>query len=141
LLNSPWPRWRLANNCYGNVRERKEAPRDERARKWKTKAGELSRNARPPGSFIKESATRTREFGLHVTSLDISVGNAPTKPADENKKKNQVRGRVYTLNVEEVDHSKDLIQGTGLIKSKPVNIVFDSGATHSFISVECAKRV
>ena len=52
-----------------------------------------------------------------------------------------MRGRVYTLNVEEVDHSKDLIQGTGLIKAKPVNILFDSGATHSFISVDCAKRI
>ena len=57
------------------------------------------------------------------------------------KKKNQVRGRVYTLNAEEVDHSKDLIQGMGLIKSKPVNILFDSGATYSFISVDCARRV
>jgi hypothetical protein len=63
------------------------------------------------------------------------------KPAEEDKKKNQVRGRVYTLSAEEVDHSKDLIQGMGLIKSKPVNILFDSGATHSFNSVECAKRV
>jgi hypothetical protein len=48
---------------------------------------------------------------------------------------------VYTLNAEEVNHSKYLIQGMGLIKSKPVNILFDSGATHSFISVDCAKRV
>jgi hypothetical protein len=49
--------------------------------------------------------------------------------------------RVYTLNAEEVDNSKDLIQGTGLIKAKPVNILFDSGATHSFISVDRAKRI
>ena len=33
------------------------------------------------------------------------------------KKKNSVRGRVYTLNAEEVVHSKDLIQGMGQMKS------------------------
>jgi hypothetical protein len=60
---------------------------------------------------------------------------------EDDKKKNQVRGRVYTLNAEEVYHSKDLIQGMGLIKSKPVNILFDSGATYSFISVDCARQV
>jgi hypothetical protein len=55
------------------------------------------------------------------------------KPAEDDKKKNQVRGRVYTLNAEEIEHSKDLIQGTGLVKSMPVNILFDSGAiTRSF---------
>ena len=48
---------------------------------------------------------------------------------------------MYTLNDEEVDHSKDLIHGMGLIKAKPVNILFNSGATHSFISVDCAKRI
>jgi hypothetical protein len=48
---------------------------------------------------------------------------------------------VYTLNAEEVDYSKNLIQGMGLIKAKSVNILFDSGVTHSFISVDCAKQV
>jgi hypothetical protein len=52
-----------------------------------------------------------------------------------------VRGRVYTLDAEAVDNSKNLIQGTGQINAKPVNILFDSGATHSFIYVDCAKGV
>jgi hypothetical protein len=41
-----------------------------------------------------------------------------------------VRGRVYTLNAEEVDHSRDLIQSMGQIKSHYVHILLDSGATH-----------
>ena len=48
---------------------------------------------------------------------------------------------MYTWNAENVDNSKDLIQGMGQIKSKYVNILFDSGETHSFISIDCAKRV
>ena len=48
---------------------------------------------------------------------------------------------MNTLNVEEANHSKDHIEGMGLIKSKPVNILFDSGVTHLFISVDCALRV
>ena len=57
------------------------------------------------------------------------------------EQENPVRGRVYTLNAEEVDHSKDFIQGMGKIKSHSVHILFDSGATHSFISLDCAKRI
>jgi hypothetical protein len=60
---------------------------------------------------------------------------------DEDKQKNPIRGQVYTLNAEEVDNSKDLIQGMGHIKSKHVSILLDSSATHSFISVDCTKRV
>jgi hypothetical protein len=48
---------------------------------------------------------------------------------------------VYTLDAEEAEKSKDLVQGTGQINGKHVNILFDSGATHSFISSACVKRV
>ena len=52
-----------------------------------------------------------------------------------------MRGRAYTLNAKEVDHSRDLIQGMGQINSHSVRILFDFGATHSFISLDCAKRI
>lgn len=35
--------------------------------------------------------------------------------------------------------SDGLIQGMGFIKSKKINILFDSGATHSYISLSCVK--
>ena len=33
LVNSLWPRWRLADNFYGSVRGMKEVPKEERERK------------------------------------------------------------------------------------------------------------
>jgi hypothetical protein len=66
----------------------------------------------------------------------------PTKgKTTDDAKKNLVRGRVYTLDAEEVDNSNNLIQGLGEINAKPINTVFDSGASHSFISMDCTKRV
>ena len=47
--------------------------------------------------------------------LSWKCSNKDLKQAEEDKKKNQMRGQVYMLNAEEVDHSKDLIQGMGLI--------------------------
>ena len=52
-----------------------------------------------------------------------------------------MRGRVYTLDAKEADKSEHLVQGMGLIHNQPVHIFFDSGATHSFISLECAQRM
>ncbi|XP_061363194.1 uncharacterized protein LOC133306829 [Gastrolobium bilobum] len=45
------------------------------------------------------------------------------------------RGRVFTLNGQEAAQSSDLVQGTGLIQDSLMTILFDSGATHSFISL------
>ena len=43
-------------------------------------------------------------------------------------------GRVFTLNSAEASKSKDLIQGKCFINGIPFLVLFDSGATHSFIS-------
>jgi hypothetical protein len=52
-----------------------------------------------------------------------------------------VRGRVYTLDAKEADKSDNLVQGTDLIQNQQVHILFYSGATHSFISLESAQRM
>ena len=46
-------------------------------------------------------------------------------------------GRVFTLNGVKASKSKDLIQGKCLISGIPLLVLFDSSATHSFISYLC----
>jgi len=48
-------------------------------------------------------------------------------------------GRVYTLSGAETTQNHDLIQGMCFIKGKTLNVLYDSGATHSFISNDCVK--
>ena len=52
-----------------------------------------------------------------------------------------VRGRVYTLDAARADQADNLIQGTCWIRHEPVNVLIDSGATHSFISADCAEEL
>ncbi|XP_056688342.1 uncharacterized protein [Spinacia oleracea] len=50
-------------------------------------------------------------------------------------------GRVFVMQKDEVDGNNDVITGTFLIHSNLAYFLFDSGATHSFISSSFAKRL
>nr|KYP35134.1 hypothetical protein KK1_043846 [Cajanus cajan] len=50
-------------------------------------------------------------------------------------------GRVYTMTGTEAAQNNDLIQGTCFIKGKTLNVLYDSGATHSFISNYCVQHL
>ena len=50
-------------------------------------------------------------------------------------------GWVFTLNGAEASKSKDLIQGKCFISGIPLLVLFNSDATHSFISCSCVERL
>nr|KYP31810.1 hypothetical protein KK1_047687 [Cajanus cajan] len=50
-------------------------------------------------------------------------------------------GRVYTMIETEAAQNNDLIQGKCFIKGKTLNVLYDSGATHSFISNDCVQHL
>nr|AAT73686.1 putative polyprotein [Oryza sativa Japonica Group] len=60
-------------------------------------------------------------------------GQAP--PRSNNGGKDVIRGRVNHVTAEDVLTTPDVIVGTFLVHSIPATILFDSGASHSFISV------
>ncbi|XP_028779100.1 uncharacterized protein LOC114735570 [Neltuma alba] len=49
--------------------------------------------------------------------------------------------RVFALTQEEADASPNLIRGIISLQGHNIHALFDSGATHSFIAFECAKRL
>ncbi|GAU45204.1 hypothetical protein TSUD_139090 [Trifolium subterraneum] len=59
----------------------------------------------------------------------------------ECKKPKKVTGKVFALNGEGADQVDNLIRGTCFIHDTPLIAIIDTEATHSFISMDCMKRL
>ncbi|GAU46655.1 hypothetical protein TSUD_281460 [Trifolium subterraneum] len=59
----------------------------------------------------------------------------------ECKKPKKVTGKVFALNGEGADQVDNLIRGTCFIHDTPLIAIIDTGATHSFLSMDCVKRL
>jgi hypothetical protein len=74
--------------------------------------------------------------------------NSPSIPAPmANQKKSQQwdpvqqSGRTNYTTVEEITTKEEVLAGTFFLNEHPVIILFDSGASHDFISTACGERV
>ncbi|XP_043710279.1 uncharacterized protein LOC122659207 [Telopea speciosissima] len=54
---------------------------------------------------------------------------------------NRTQGRVFSATVEEAEANQDVVTGTVSICSSPTFTLFDSSATHSFVSPSFARRM
>ena len=50
-------------------------------------------------------------------------------------------GRVHYTTLEDVPEGAQVMAGTFSVNNLPVTVLFDSGASHTFISHECASRL
>ncbi|XP_073313588.1 uncharacterized protein [Primulina huaijiensis] len=64
------------------------------------------------------------------------VEQTPNKPTED-----KANARVYALTQEEADNSNDVVAGTIQINNMPAYVLFDCGATHSFMSKRFAKKL
>jgi hypothetical protein len=55
--------------------------------------------------------------------------------------KHKEKGRVYTISGVEASQSEDLIQGSCDMAGNLLTVLFDSGATHSFIFIDRVKQL
>ncbi|XP_019430788.1 PREDICTED: uncharacterized protein LOC109338105 [Lupinus angustifolius] len=53
----------------------------------------------------------------------------------------KAHGIVFTMSGAEVGANEDLIQGTYNVNEIPLSVLFDSGATHSFIAIDVVNRL
>ncbi|XP_073124916.1 uncharacterized protein [Henckelia pumila] len=61
--------------------------------------------------------------------------------ATNKPKENKPNARVFAVTQEEVENANDVVAGTILIKKNSAYVLFDCGATHSFISKRFAKKL
>ncbi|XP_050908123.1 uncharacterized protein LOC127121720 [Lathyrus oleraceus] len=62
-------------------------------------------------------------------------------PHNKNQMQGRSTGRVYTLDARKAKSNNTLIAGTCLVNDHPCFVLFDCGATHSFVSIQCMKRL
>uniref|UniRef100_A0A1S2Z8R5 Uncharacterized protein LOC101491348 n=1 Tax=Cicer arietinum TaxID=3827 RepID=A0A1S2Z8R5_CICAR len=77
-----------------------------------------------PDHFANECPKRKDDRAVNRNNINDNVVRPTAK------------GRVYHINGEETPSSSELIQGECLIAGKSLNVIYDSGATHSFISLD-----
>ncbi|XP_073219686.1 uncharacterized protein [Cicer arietinum] len=77
-----------------------------------------------PDHFANECPERKDDRAVNRNNINDNVVRPTAK------------GRVYHINGEETSSSSELIQGECLIAGKSLNVIYDSGATHSFISLD-----
>ncbi|XP_073119688.1 uncharacterized protein [Henckelia pumila] len=68
--------------------------------------------------------------------IGSNVGANPSKP-----KENKPNDRVFAINQEESDDANDVVAGTIMINQFTAYVLFDCGATHSFISKRFSKNL
>src|ERR1044072_9100477 len=89
------------------------------------------------GSFGHLAAEcRSRRITCYNCGEEGHTRSQCTKP-----KKEQAGGKVFALSGSEVKPDDRLIKGTCFINGIPLIAIIDTGATHSFIALDCAKRL
>ena len=58
---------------------------------------------------------------------------------DASKKKPVVKGDLHHMTADEAKEDADLVMGTFPINSVPATVLFDSGASHSFVTKTFAR--
>ncbi|XP_028805311.1 uncharacterized protein LOC114760211 [Neltuma alba] len=90
---------------------------------------------RPPLPRSNASGSQPSFRGSTVSAP--STARAPSVP----ETRSTIPGRVFALTQEEAGASPKLIRGIISLQGHSIHALFDSGATHSFIAFECAKRL
>ncbi|KAA0035808.1 DNA/RNA polymerases superfamily protein [Cucumis melo var. makuwa] len=97
-----------------------------------------------PGHFKKDcpqlNMTVQRDQGVGSQTVEQSrVSVVPTEGTSGARQKGVVgrprqQGKVYAMTQQEAEDAPDVITGTILICNVPADVLFDPGATHSFVS-------
>ncbi|XP_061359930.1 uncharacterized protein LOC133303975 [Gastrolobium bilobum] len=67
--------------------------------------------------------------------------NCPQNQGHNSSNQPTTRGRVFTLSGQEAAQVSNLVQGTGLIQDSLITVLFDSRASHSFMSLSSAQKL
>jgi hypothetical protein len=94
-------------------------------------------NCGKSGHFIKDCPYPRQNQANNQQSSGSSKGNAGNNTTGKNTKKT---GRVYYTQVATTPEGEPVMMGTFLVANHPALILFDSGASHTFISKKFVEK-
>jgi hypothetical protein len=89
-----------------------------------------------PERNIQNTPGQFNNSGQRQTPQQQQPRNNNQTPQNNKGQQNFVRGRVNHVVAETAQEAQDVVFGMFLINSAPASILFDSGASHSFISAQ-----
>ncbi|XP_031099729.1 uncharacterized protein LOC116003930 [Ipomoea triloba] len=100
--------------------------------------------SRREGSFRpSQSQEKTQQFGIQVkTKNGVNVANSNTESTSKapTSRSGPQQGRIFVMSKAQADVS-DVVAGTFLLRDIPAYVLFDSGASHSFISSRFVEKL
>src|SRR4051812_31472392 len=87
---------------------------------------------RQPGHISRECPQRQNQLVVHPAGRGNVRGNNRT-PNYKNGYAAHARGHAYNIDAEEAQDQLAIVMGTLLVNSVPATVLFDSGASHSFM--------
>ncbi|XP_050875233.1 uncharacterized protein LOC127078856 [Lathyrus oleraceus] len=114
-----------------------------RPQAFKGKQVEHARPNHPPQCQVCKKSHFGRYDGSGIRCFTCQREGHMSRECPQNKNQMQGRntGRVYTLDARKAKSNNALIAGTCLVNDHPCFVLFDYGATHSFVSIQCMKRL
>src|SRR3954469_17043018 len=88
---------------------------------------------RQPGHIARECPQAQNQLVVHSVDRGHGRGN-PRTPNYNTGSASRTRGHAYNINVEEAQDQPTTVMGTLIVNSVPATVLFDSGASHSFMS-------
>src|SRR4051812_44784118 len=88
---------------------------------------------RQPGHIARDCPQAQNQLVVHSVGRGHSRGN-PRTPNYNTGSAYRTRGHAYNINAEEAQDQPATVMGTLLVNSVPATVLFDSGASHSFMS-------
>src|SRR3954466_4221827 len=85
-----------------------------------------------PGHFSRDCPQRQNQLVVHPAGRGNGRGNNRT-PNYNTGSSSHTRGHAYKINVEEAQEQPATVMGTLLVNSVPATVLFDTGASHSFM--------
>ena len=97
--------------------------------------GSNGQNRTNPSTLAKKDLSQVTCFKCQKTGHYTNEGQNKNGNGSSGKKSNPFnRGQVNHVNVEEVEAQPDVVIGKFLVKSFTALVLFDTGASHSYIS-------
>jgi hypothetical protein len=75
---------------------------------------------------------------LGQPSSQVRTGNST--PQGNRAQQNYVRGKINHVTVEQAQEAPEVVLGTFLVNSKPASVLFNSGASHSFVTNQFVEK-